>query len=138
METIGLGLALLPLLVLGVLLILFVVLCVWGFSKVLEVMDKPTQGPRQKLIYQLGRVLTPITETRRGKVLVMGEIWDALSGDALNGDRITKDTEVRVTGFDEIDPLVLRVTARLETGMSQMSSNPEERDVNNLIEESGG
>lgn len=114
MEIMGVGFALLPMVVLALLGIVFIALCIWGLIKVLEVLDRPSPGPRQKLINQLGRVLTPVGENQRGKVLVMGEIWNALSADTLEGDMLPKDSEVRVTGFDEVDPLVLRVTGKLE------------------------
>jgi membrane protein implicated in regulation of membrane protease activity len=110
----GLGLSWLPMLVLGLLGIVFIGLCAWGLVKVLEVLDKPSSGPKQKLINQLGRVLTPVGENQRGKVLVMGEIWNALSSDRLGDTLIPKDMEIRVTGFDAIDPQVLRVTTQLE------------------------
>ena len=106
-----LAFSLLPVLVLGLLLILLTILCIWGLFKVLAVLDKPAQGPKQKLINQLGRVLTPIDSNHYGKVLVMGEIWDALSAES--GQEIAKDTEIRVCGFDSIDPQVLRVSQKL-------------------------
>jgi membrane protein implicated in regulation of membrane protease activity len=104
-----------PLLAILLIGLLALALCVWGLINVLDLVDRPAQNPKQKLVNQLGRVLAPISSDYRGKVIVMGEIWDALAEPLPNQDLIPIETnaEVRVVGFDAVDPRVLRVTSKL-------------------------
>lgn len=104
---------LMPFLQLALLLLVglvFIGLCVWGIGQVLDAFSQPASNPRQKLIGQLGRVTLPIADTQRGKVVVAGEVWDALPSESLGEIQLDRDTEIRVMGLDPVDPKVLRVT----------------------------
>jgi membrane protein implicated in regulation of membrane protease activity len=102
--------SLLPLGLLGLLIIIFLVLCVWAASKIAETNQKLPLKPREKLINQLGRVISPVSTLQPGKIHVFGEIWDALSADPVEDDPIARKTEVRVVGVDAVNSQILRVT----------------------------
>lgn len=87
----------------------FIGICVWAFGQILDVLSQPVTGPRQKLIGQLGRVTAPIYDARGGKVVVAGEVWDALPAEPLGDDCLEENAEIRVKGFDAVNPQVLRV-----------------------------
>jgi membrane protein implicated in regulation of membrane protease activity len=95
-----------------VLILLFMVLCVWAIVKISEANEKRALSPQEKLIGELGRVLSPITPHQPGKVKVFGETWDALPENSADSEPIAPQTEVRIVGIDAVDPKILRV-ARL-------------------------
>lgn len=99
----------------GLFILLVVILAIgltlWAIAKILDVAGQPAEGPRKKLLGQLGRVTTPICDAQKGKVVVWGEIWDALPSEPLgDGHSLEKDTEVRVEAFDAVDERVVRVS----------------------------
>ena len=89
-----------------------IALLLWAIAKVLDTVGQPANGPRKKLLGQLGRVTAPVSDAHKGKVVVWGEIWDALPVEPLGeGNSLDKDTEVRVEAFDALDERVVRVCA---------------------------
>lgn len=99
----------------GLFIVLVVVLGIgltlWAVAKILDAVTQPAEGPRKKLLGQLGRVAVPISDAQKGKVVVWGEIWDALPAEPLgDGHHLEKDTEVRVEAFDAMDERVVRVS----------------------------
>jgi len=89
--------------------LMFIGICVWAFGQILDVLSQPAIGPKHKLIDQLGRVTAPIYDARGGKVVVAGEVWDALPAEPLGEGCIEENEEIRVKGFDSVNPQVLRV-----------------------------
>jgi membrane protein implicated in regulation of membrane protease activity len=75
-----------------------------SLGKIRRAIQRPAVGPREKLLGQVGRVVVAVRSEQRGKVLVLGEIWDALSDTLAEAG-----TEVRVTGFDAVEPWLLVV-----------------------------
>lgn len=103
-------LLLLPLGWLLLLILLVVGFCVWAIAKVAEANQKRALSPQEKLIGELGRVLSAVSPEQPGKVHVFGEIWDALPENMADFEPIAPQTEVRIVGIDAIDPRILRVT----------------------------
>lgn len=95
--------------------LLLVVLALWCVGRVLDALEEPVQDPERKLIGQAGRVVAPVYQERGGKVLVLGEIWDAIldepSGDSASVASLAPDALVRVVGFDSVDPRTVKVVA---------------------------
>ena len=107
------GLFILLVAILAIALALWAIaLALWAIAKVLDTVGQPANGPRKKLLGQLGRVTAPVSDAHKGKVVVWGEIWDALPVEPLGeGNSLDKDTEVRVEAFDALDERVVRVCA---------------------------
>ena len=103
----------LTLAILLVLIAILVLLCLWGIVKVAEVFREPSLSPQEKVMHQIGRVLSPVSATITGKVRVYGEIWDALAANSAEPETLPVETEVRVVGIDPVNPQVLHVV-RLE------------------------
>jgi len=96
------------------LILIVLVLCIWAIAKVTEANQHRARTPREKLIGELGRVLSPISATRRGKVKVFGETWDAqaVESESPNDspELLHPKEEVRIVGFDAVDSQVLLVS----------------------------
>lgn len=111
------SLSVLQLVLLLILGVLFVALVIWCVGKVLDALDKPVESPEQKLVGQTGRVVAPVQSERGGKVIVYGEIWDAVldSAELSVLERkalvLERDSLVRIVGFDPVDPRTIRVSA---------------------------
>lgn len=106
----------LPTLQILLLLAMFLIviwLAIWAFGKILEALGEPVAGPENKLIGQKGRVNATVGCERGGKVVVAGEIWDAVlstgAGSAQPGKVLAPDTLVKVIGFDPVDPRTLQI-----------------------------
>lgn len=102
------SLPVLQLLLLFIMAMLFVGLVIWCVGKVMDVLAAPVVGPEQKLIGQTGRVIERVHQGRGGKVVVAGEIWDAVLANGI-AVSLESDTLILVTGFDPIDPRTVRV-----------------------------
>ena len=111
----------LPVFLLVLLAVLMICFLWLAAGKVWELNRLKAWGPRRVLLNQLGRVIMPITAAERGKVVVNGEIWDAVPDEPLpQAGLIEKDAEVRVTGFDPVNPWVVRVSTRMEPAIESL------------------
>lgn len=89
---------------------LVILLCAWAIKKIMDASQQRALTPQEKLIGQLGKALSPISETQTGKVRVYGEIWDALPDESAGNKEIMPQSEVRITAIDAINPQIVRVT----------------------------
>lgn len=103
----------LQLMLLLMLALLAIWLVVWVIGKIMDALTEPTQSPTDKLIGQLGRVTAVVSVSRGGKVVVAGEIWDAVlvpDSPEAHAQGLNPDERVRIVGFDPQDPQTLQVT----------------------------
>lgn len=94
-------------------LLIVIGLAIWATGKIMAALGEPVAGPENKLIGQKGRVSAAVGYERGGKIVVAGEIWDAVlsaeSGSGQPGKMLEPDTLVKVIGFDPVDPRTLQV-----------------------------
>lgn len=95
-------------------------LLVWSIGRILMAYGRPSQGPKSKLIGQIGRVVQEVDSHRAGKILVMGEIWDAIASGSLDDSLLPfeKDSMAQVIKIDAINPRVLVISPVLGDPLS--------------------